>query len=103
MEENAELIEMEKKLQAKLMETLTQKEIVWYQKSRGRWIDQGDRNTKYYHSKTLVRRRRNKVMMLKDNAGRWVLEEVGMRRLALEFYQNLFRDEEVSRTWHANR
>ena len=38
----------------------------------GKWIVLGDRNTKYYHTSTIVRRKRNKIEMLKDEDGRWV-------------------------------
>jgi hypothetical protein len=42
---------LEKDLQAQLENTLYQEECLWFQKSRSQWIADGDRNTKYYHSK----------------------------------------------------
>ncbi|CAJ2644330.1 unnamed protein product [Trifolium pratense] len=45
---------LEKELQDQLVVTLYQEECFWFQKSRSQWINDGDRNTKYYHSKTIV-------------------------------------------------
>ncbi|XP_028805248.1 uncharacterized protein LOC114760152 [Neltuma alba] len=66
------LSKLEDQLQGELEEVLKQEEILWFQKSRGKWINDGDRNTKYYYLKTLTRRRRNKVAMLKNDEGQWI-------------------------------
>ncbi|ONI13814.1 hypothetical protein PRUPE_4G246900 [Prunus persica] len=42
------------------------------QKSRLRWLQEGDRNTKFFHLTTIIRRRRNRIERLKDNEGVWV-------------------------------
>ncbi|KAF7812935.1 ribonuclease H [Senna tora] len=36
------------------------------QKARCQWIKDGDRNTRYYHTKAINRRRKNKIVMLKN-------------------------------------
>ena len=36
---------------------------------------QGDRNTAFYHVSTLVRRKRNKIMVIKDSVGEWISRE----------------------------
>jgi len=53
---------LEKDLQEQLEITLYQEECLWFQKSRSQWIADGDRNTKYYHSKTIIRKRKNKIL-----------------------------------------
>ncbi|WOL20090.1 hypothetical protein Cni_G28892 [Canna indica] len=35
--------------------------VKWWSKSRMRWIEGGDRNTKYFHSSVLMRRKRNNI------------------------------------------
>lgn len=48
---------------------------MWYQKSRGEWINDRDRNTRFYYLRTISRRRRNKVVMLKDERGERVEDQ----------------------------
>ncbi|KAA3472428.1 reverse transcriptase [Gossypium australe] len=60
---------LEKNLKAQLDLTLQQEETLWFQKSREKWIVQGDRKTKYFHTATLVRRRRNKIEGLMNAMG----------------------------------
>lgn len=43
--------------------------LYWQQKLRIRWLQHGDKNTKFFHLSTLVRRRRNKIEGLVDHNG----------------------------------
>jgi hypothetical protein len=91
---------LEKRLQNDLNCILRKEELMWYQRSRAKWLVDGDRNTKYYHLKTINRRRRNNVIMLKNDSGQWV-EDVGqIHTLATDFYKDLFSDVHMSRAWH---
>ena len=36
---------------------------------------QGDHNTKFYHVSTLIRRKRNQILALKNAVGNWIHEE----------------------------
>ena len=54
---------------------LKQEEEIWALKSWVKWMIQGDRNTTFYHVSTLVRRKRNKILEIKDNVGEWMFEE----------------------------
>ena len=36
------------------------------------WMVEGDHNTSFFHTSTLVRRRRNKIHALKDHMGNWL-------------------------------
>lgn len=49
---------------------LYQEELVWFQKSRSKWLYFGDRNTRFFHGVTAIRRRRNSYDMLQDNDGK---------------------------------
>ncbi|GAU35182.1 hypothetical protein TSUD_319920 [Trifolium subterraneum] len=88
---------LEKELQEQLAVTLYQEECLWFQKSRGRWIADGDRNTKYYHSKTIVRRRRNKIISLRNEEGEWVDEQDSLRNMVRTFYTNLYKEDQPIR------
>ena len=47
------LISLETQLRKDLDEVMAQEEIYWYQKARKDWIMLGDRNTSYFHRKTI--------------------------------------------------
>lgn len=51
-----DLLVKEEELQREFDVVLEQEEIFWFQKSREKWIGLGDRNTKYYHTSTVVQR-----------------------------------------------
>jgi hypothetical protein len=63
---------LEYKLQNELREILKKEELMWFQRSRAKWLIDGDRNTRYYHTKTVSRRRKNNILMLKNNEGQWI-------------------------------
>jgi len=58
------LIMTEASLQKEYNDVLMQEKILWYQKSRENWVKLGDRNTSFFHTQTLVRRKRNKIQGL---------------------------------------
>lgn len=69
---------------------LKKEELMWFQRSKTKWITDGDHNTKYYHLKTVHRRRKNKIVMLKNNEGKWIEEEDQVRQLFIEHYEKFF-------------
>ncbi|KAL8140657.1 hypothetical protein V2J09_006678 [Rumex salicifolius] len=48
---------------------LEQEEILWYRKSREKWVPLGDRNTTFFHTSTIIRRRRNRIDSLRGDMG----------------------------------
>ncbi|GAU48589.1 hypothetical protein TSUD_405790 [Trifolium subterraneum] len=84
---------LEKELQDQLAYTLYQEECLWYQKSRGKWIADGDRNTKYYHSKTIIRRRRNKIVSLRNEAGHCIEDQENLSNMVRNFYLSLYHED----------
>jgi hypothetical protein len=95
---NPHLYQLEDDLSAEYNQILRQEEIHWFQKSRCNWISFGDRNTSYFHTKTIIRRQRNKIKALKNELQVWVWEENKLKDMAREFYQKLFwQDQEETR------
>ncbi|KAA3472641.1 reverse transcriptase [Gossypium australe] len=78
------LWKLEKKLKEQLNLTLHQEETLWFQKSREKWVVQGDRNTKYFHTVTLVRRRRNKIEGLQNDMGEWITDLEALKQMTVK-------------------
>lgn len=57
---------LKKELSTDYNNILAQEEIHWYQKSRAKWITQGERNTRYFHLTSISRRRANISMLKKQ-------------------------------------
>ncbi|XP_075508178.1 uncharacterized protein LOC142545090 [Primulina tabacum] len=84
------LLKLDAKLRRELDKVLEQEELLWYQKSREDWIVSGDRNTKFYHASTMVRRSRNKIEALKEENGNWITEEDRLKHKVQDYYTSLF-------------
>jgi hypothetical protein len=46
-----------------------QEETPWRQKSRIRWLKEGERNAKFFHRTTIARRSHNKILKIRDQDG----------------------------------
>ena len=63
---------------------------MWRQRSRILWLKDGDRNTKFFHSKASQWRRRNYITKLYDSTGRWCTSQSQVNDTILGFYRDLF-------------
>ncbi|XP_022574359.1 uncharacterized protein LOC111215241 [Brassica napus] len=93
---NDDLLVKEAALLKDLEVVLEQEEVLWYQKSRDKWISFGDKNTKYYHTSTIVRRKRNRIEMLKDENGRWIDQPEELEKLAITYYKRLYSTDDIN-------
>ncbi|XP_061350333.1 uncharacterized protein LOC133295506 [Gastrolobium bilobum] len=91
--------DLEFALQEELNRVLEQEEALWFQKARCKWIEDGDRNTRFYHTTTIIRRARNKILELKKEEGHWVKEEDSLNMIIHDFFTNLFKEEDHYRPW----
>lgn len=93
---NSQFLEERQQLLWKEYEEVSfQEEVLWFQKSTSKWLTFGDRNSKYFHGITVVRRRMNKIECLQDEAGNWVNEAEELENMVTGFYKELFRDHEA--------
>ncbi|XP_058733392.1 uncharacterized protein LOC131605001 [Vicia villosa] len=81
---------LEKELQKYLSLILHQEELMWFQRSRAKWLTDGDRNTKYFHIKAVKRRRKNKISRIKDENGNWIEDSNQIKSLSTYYFQKLF-------------
>ena len=48
---------------------MAKEEAFWRQNSREKWLEEGDKNTKYFHNSTLFNRAINNITNVKDTSG----------------------------------
>lgn len=87
------LLKLEKKLRNDLDKVMHQEELLWFQNSRENWVIYGDRNTKFFHTTTLVRRNRNTIRSLRKGNCNWVTDPNKLQHLALEYFMDLFSED----------
>ncbi|RLN35951.1 hypothetical protein C2845_PM03G26230 [Panicum miliaceum] len=80
----------------RMNEILYREEMMWLQRSRISWLQEGDRNTKFFHQKAQWRARKNKIKGLRNDDGFWCTEPQEMASMAKMFFENLYeRDDQV--------
>ncbi|CAA7053603.1 unnamed protein product [Microthlaspi erraticum] len=92
------LLVREEELIQDLDNVLEQEEMLWFQKSREKWIPLGDRNTRFFHTSTVIRRRRNRIEMLKGSDVNNKLPAEGFDHLTVEektYLQREFSESEI--------
>lgn len=83
--------DLEAALQAELTKWLLQSEAIWRQKSRDLWLKLGDKNSKFFHLSTIVRRKRNNINAICDRNGSWITESSAIRQTFLDHFKDLFQ------------
>lgn len=89
-------------LKDELNQAYLEEEIFWKQRSRVMWLRAGDKNTKYFHSITKMKRNRMHLSSIQDSNG--VIHR-GQKQIALvaqEYFQTLFRNTEDNSQLYAD-
>ena len=87
---SAFLVNLENELLKELDQVLNQEEELWALKSRVNWMIQGDCNTTFYHVSTLVCRKRNQILTIKDPMGEWVHEESAIKEVVRSGFNAIY-------------
>ena len=75
----------------KEIEVLQDKEaMMWAQRSRILWANQGDKNTKYFHSCASKRYRKNSMEGIRDEGGVWRTRQEDIGEVMVNYYKSLF-------------
>jgi hypothetical protein len=92
------------KLQQKLFkmyqDILDQEDLFWYQRARQDWIKFGDRNTRFFHLSTTVRKRKNCIESLQNNDGETIEDPKALEQMAVSFFSNLYNAEGDINVWN---
>jgi hypothetical protein len=78
------------KTRAELNELLKREEIMWRQRSRVQWLQEGNHNTKYFHNKANQRRRKNAIMSLKDEHGVAQEEPLEIEQIVVNYFSQIY-------------
>ncbi|XP_038979184.1 uncharacterized protein LOC120109519 [Phoenix dactylifera] len=52
------------------------------------WIREGDRNTRFFHQSTIIRRHRNRIGRIRDSSGRVSEDQETVRRILVQFFRD---------------
>ncbi len=64
--------------------------MYWKQRAQVAWLKEGDRNTKFFHSKATQRQKKNSLMGLMDKEGHWHQDPDKMEEIAVEYFDDIF-------------
>ncbi|XP_074342547.1 uncharacterized protein LOC141680143 [Apium graveolens] len=78
----------------KLYLVLDQKEIFWCQRSKQLWLQEGEKNTKYFHASRNSKKRNNHIQRLKNEEGGWVDWNCGLHEVIKRYFQQLFTSDQ---------
>lgn len=95
MGRNRYLEKQQERLWREYSSILTQEELFWCQKARCDWFRFGDKNTKFFHTSTIIRRKRNKIECVLDDEGQMVLNQERLEGLATSYFEHLYTGEET--------
>ena len=64
--------------------------MLWIQRARAMYLQSGDSNTRFFHSKASQRYKRNRIHGLKNNQNIWCTAEHQLQEIATSFYLDFF-------------
>jgi hypothetical protein len=70
-------------------------ELWWSQRSRVLWLQNGDKNTKYFHMKANIWRRKNRIEAITDSNGQIQYNELMIAQVFMDHFQHLFSSQET--------
>lgn len=76
---------------SELHNLLQAEETHWKQKARIKWLEEGDRNTKFFHISAKIRGATNKISKISYNGQEWS-EQSTLKSAAVEFFSSTFRN-----------
>lgn len=85
-----------KKSQIELWTWLRRKESYWAHNSRTKWLKEGDKNTRYFHTVETMRKRKNCIDTI-TTEGDIIEEPFEIKQEAAKYFQNIFKEDHNNR------
>lgn len=83
-------IQAEQSLQFELDELLKREESLWKAKAKTKWIDEGDRNTRFFHLTTIIHRRYNSIHTILASNNTWLNCRQQIGSAFQDYFRTLF-------------
>jgi len=80
-----------RELEKKKFKLMQQEESLWRLKSRALWIQEGDKNTKFFHNYASARRAKNSIWKIKDDKGGYAVSHDDITKQAVSFFKDHYR------------
>lgn len=83
-------------LRKEINELLEHESAMWKQRAKSIWYQSGDRNTRFFHTIASQRRRKNRIIGLKDNNGVWQGSDEDMQSIVLNYFSSIYQSDQPS-------
>jgi len=90
-------LEQERLIHSQLENRRKQEEIYWRQKSRVRWLKEGERNTKFFHRTTVQWRMHNNIPFIQNQTGAKVETHEEIEEELLNHFQQTHQEQKEDR------
>ncbi|XP_075653884.1 uncharacterized protein LOC142624237 [Castanea sativa] len=90
------LVDLENDLRGEYAEVFRIEEEFWFMKSRVEVPVNGDSNTSFYHTSTITRRIRNKIVNLRDGNGDWIGNDTDVAKHVRDGFIAFYTTEPIS-------
>ena len=87
---------VELKINENLVELYHREEILWRQRSQIEWLTSGDKNTKFFHLRASIRRKKNMIKALQHSLGILTNDPDELKAMVQQFYETLYTSEGVN-------
>ncbi|XP_062021026.1 uncharacterized protein LOC133737505 [Rosa rugosa] len=77
-------------LMTSLQGLLAQEEAFWKQRAKITWLQEGDRNSGFFHRRAANRKRKNSILGLFDANGVWQEDDSGVEGVVTSYFSNMF-------------
>ena len=77
-------------LKLNVNELLDKENMMWIQRARSLYLQSGDSNTRYFHSRASQRYKRNRILGLRNDQNNWCTSKHQIQSIATSFFQDLF-------------
>ncbi|XP_073046081.1 uncharacterized protein [Primulina eburnea] len=83
-------------VQKKIEKLIDQEEVHWNQRARVNWLQNGDRNTKFFHTTASQRKRTNCIKCLLSDNGEWCTSIQDLANISKDYFEKLYASNQPS-------